>query len=401
MEQIAKLVDYALKAEKLNMREEALDAFLALKEIFPTCPLVRIKLAIAYLYTKQFKEGLKELEHRFDPPIENEITKMQSWPAFMGSSATFKNFYQKPLWDGKEDIKDKTILVFDEAGFGDYIQYIRYLPKLKEKGCKIILEVKPELYELFQNLGVETTLWNKEEKMKAFFFAMTKIKGYKPPLPPHDYVASVFSFPYYFDPDLSKIPLEQYLFPKQKTNLIEKSNKFKIGLVWAGNRQDSCDQNRSCYLKKLAILAEIPNVQLFSLQKGDTKLQLDVKNNMIRNWEINGEFESVNLLEGTENLNLIDLDAKINDFTDTAQAIQELDLIISIDSAVIHLTGALNKSGFLMLPFTQPDWRWQLNWYPSVKIFRQKSHNDWEGLIQEVKKEVESEINFKKFKNSP
>jgi hypothetical protein len=191
-------------------------------------------------------------------------------------------------------------------------------------------------------------------------------------LPKFDVHCPLSSLPLIFDTRLESIPtkipyiyVEPKLIQKWRNKVQHDEFKTKIGLVWAGRSISSCS------LETFSTIAQIDNITFYSLQKGEAKKQ--AKN-------------------PPKGMSFIDLTEDINDFSDTAALIENLDLIITVDTAVAHLAGALGKSVWTLLPFV-PDWRWMLNrddspWYPTMRLFRQPSLGDWESVIDKIKDEL-------------
>jgi ADP-heptose:LPS heptosyltransferase len=144
-----------------------------------------------------------------------------------------------------------------------------------------------------------------------------------------------------------------------------------VGIVWAGKPAHTEDNSRSCPLRYFIPLSKIPGVRLYGLQKGEAARKVK---------DLTGKISVTNLAD------------ELNDFTDTAGVIENLDLVISVDTAVLHLAGAMGKPAWAILPFT-PDWRWMLSredspWYPTVRLFRQKRHGDWDNVFRRLAKEL-------------
>jgi len=153
------------------------------------------------------------------------------------------------------------------------------------------------------------------------------------------------------------------------------NSKLKIGLVWSGNPKHKKDHYRSLSLETFSPLAEFNKVTFYSLQKGEAAKQTDNPPKCMR---------------------LIDYTDEINDFSDTAAFTENLDLVISVDTAIVHLAGAMGKPVWTLLPFV-PDWRWMLNrgdspWYPTMRLFRQPSPGDWKSVISKVSVELQKKI---------
>ncbi len=255
-----------------------------------------------------------------------------------------------PLWDGSP-LKGKTILLHAEQGFGDAIQFIRYTPLVATHGGTVIIECHPQLVRLFQSLP-----------------DVHSVVPFGAALPPFNCQAPLLSLPGIFGTTLQTIPSAYpYLTASEELRLKWSvlmsvyPAKRRVGLVWAGKKYP--DPLRSCRLAELAPLLSLNNVTFFSLQLG----------------------VEAGLPFG---MNMVDLTGQIDDFADTAALIEQLDLVITIDTAVAHLVGAMGKQFYLMIPFA-PDWRWLLEcsdsaWYPSAHIFRQKQPGDWSDVIAMV-----------------
>lgn len=269
--------------------------------------------------------------------------------------------YDKPQWQG-ENFHGKTLVVQAEQGFGDSIQFVRYLPMVKERGGTVIFAEKTELIGLFTNLDGIDDLVDTAKLTEG------NVK--------HDLYVNLLTLPAIFETNIDTIPARiPYL--SADASKIEywhnniKTDAFKIGIAWAGNSTHGNDRNRSCSLNNFIQLAKIENVTLFSLQKGSAAEQ-------INHWP--GDLE------------LINLGREFRDFSDTAAAIENMDLTISVDTSVIHLAGAMAKNAWLLLPH-EPDWRWMLNrddspWYPTISLFRQKQYGNWDGVFQSVAEQL-------------
>ena len=255
-------------------------------------------------------------------------------------------------WDGSS-LSGKTILLYAEQGFGDTIQFIRYVHLLVEYDTEIIVECQPELLQLFKNIGaIKKTIVVGESS------------------PKFDVNASLLSLPRILGTDLNSIPVKSpYLYTKSGSHTdLEMCSEYKVGIVWAGILKHPNDNNRSVELQQFSVLFDVEACQFFSLQVGKRR------NDIIRYHYSN---------------TIIDLGGDFSNFSDTAAAILELDLVISVDTAVAHLAGALGKPIWVLLPF-MPDWRWLLEredtpWYPTMRLFRQTNTRDWAGVLQKVR----------------
>ena len=264
--------------------------------------------------------------------------------------------YHQPLWLGDESIFHKTLLIYPEQGFGDYIQCIRYAALVEQLGAKVILEVPSRLLTLCSTLKGQPIL----------------IENGKP-LPSFDYHCPVMSLPLALKTTVETIPAQiPYLYAddQRKKRWNEKlGNKTvtRIGLVWSGSTMNKNDHNRSLLLNQLTSLLELP-VEFHSLQKEIR--EIDVKTLT--------DFSKINQHQDD-----------LLDFSDTAALIDEMDLVISVDTAVAHLSGAMGKKTFILLPYS-PDYRWMLDradspWYPTATLFRQPSVGDWDSVISQIR----------------
>jgi len=253
-------------------------------------------------------------------------------------------------WNGVDSIEGKTVLVYCEQGYGDIIQFARYIPKLKQKGCKVILHCPETLHRIFGCLGVD----GMHER-------------YDDNLPEHDYHAMSMSLPFHFDDPSAEFP---YLTVDETKDLseLELGDCFKVGIAWEGNPNHSNNKVRCCPLIKYKrITDKFPNVKLFTLQKA---------------------YMRRDLLVGADTMELYASAAE--DFYDTGMLVNAMDAIITIDTSILHLCGAMNKQGFGLLS-TECDPRWELegvNWYPSIKMIQQDRPKDWDGVFDRLEVEL-------------
>jgi Flp pilus assembly protein TadD len=322
---------------------EAAAALMRALAVRPDYAEAHFNLAMQLLIHGDFERGWKEYE----------------WRTRMASAAPAREFWRPP-WDGR-DPSGKTILLWCEQGLGDAIQFIRYARPLIERGAKVVVECPIPLVRLFrQSLeGVE-------------------VAAIGQPLPPFDVHYPLLSLPMALGTTLGTIPgRASYIAAspeqeKARAGRFDKSRQFlRVGLVWAGRGTHLNDRNRSIRLDQLARLRKVAGVSFYSLQKGPAGAQA---------------------AEGAFAGELIDWTAELEDFADTAALVANLDLVISVDTAVAHLAGAMGKPVWLLLP-TPPDWRWMLKrqdspWYPTMRMFRRKSAEDWGPVIDDVAKEL-------------
>jgi tetratricopeptide (TPR) repeat protein len=267
-------------------------------------------------------------------------------------------------WLGETPIDHKTILVYAEQGLGDSLQFCRYVPLLAER-ARVILDVPRSLRRLLSGLGGATVLTDE-------------------PPPPFDAWIPMMSLPLAFRTTLATIPASIPYLRADPAEAAAWKHRLaglpgrKIGLVWAGSpfsqqpRAQAMDRRRSITLRHYAPLAAIPGVSLISLQKGDASAQPRPAGMLLHDWT-----------------------DELTDYADTAALIEALDLVISVDTSVVHLAGALGKPIWVLNRYDQC-WRWLRGrtdspWYPSARLFRQRFPGDWSGVISEVTQALRSE----------
>jgi tetratricopeptide (TPR) repeat protein len=278
------------------------------------------------------------------------------WQREPGSSS-LRNFSQ-PLWLGKEKLEGKTILLHAEQGLGDTIQFCRYASQVAALGAKVVLEVQPPLKALLQNLeGVSLVLGRGER------------------LPDFDVHCPLMSLPLAFQVDMASITGSAYLHSDPK-KLVEwrarlgNARQKKVGLVWSGSAGHPHDHSRSLALEDIRTLVT-SQASYYCLQK---------------EWR-SPESPALVSASGIEVLG--DL---LKDFSDTAAVVALMDLVITVDTSVAHLAGAMGKEVWILLPFS-PDWRWLLErsdspWYASARLFRQPVLDDWASVLVQVQAEL-------------
>lgn len=260
------------------------------------------------------------------------------------------------LWLGDKDISNKLVLLHHEQGLGDTIQMLRYVPLIKELGATPILLVP-----------------NSIRTIAGTVLQDLKVIGEGNEIPNIDYQCPLMSLPFAFKTDLSTIPnsvpyLRSSIKTVKKFNGVSKNNgKLKIGISWSGSEQHANDINRSIPLAKLMPLFN-SNVEFHSLHN---------------------EYRVSDLSLMTEIQNLYDHSALLNDFDDTAGLIMNMDLVISVDTSVAHLAGALGHKLWVLIPYSS-DFRWLLNridspWYPTARLFRQPEIGNWDSVVREIK----------------
>jgi Tfp pilus assembly protein PilF len=328
----------------LNRHDEALadhDRALALR---PDFGRAHFDASMALLAIGQFARGWREFEWRFR--VE-------------GAEQDIRGFRQ-PQWRGEEPVSGETILLYAEQGIGDTIQFCRYAPMVAARGARVLLEVQKPITALLAQLpGVSQVIARGEE------------------IPAFDRHCPLLSLPLAFGTELATIPAPpSYLCAdadrrdRWRERLGAKSAP-RIGLVWSGNPLHRNDRARSIPLETMSRLCR-PGIDFVSLQKDVRTDDAAVLRThpAIRNC---GE--------------------SLEDFSDTAGLIACLDLVVSVDTSVVHLAGALGKPVWVLLPFA-PDWRWLLDredspWYPSARLFRQPRIGDWDTVLGRVAAELE------------
>ncbi|MDB5608317.1 MAG: hypothetical protein JWP25_5217 [Bradyrhizobium sp.] len=328
---------------RLDRPVEALADFTVALAAAPEFPEAHFEAAMAHLTLGDFDAGWKEYEWR--------------WKT--GAFARHRRPYQTPLWLGEESVSGKTILLHAEQGLGDTIQFIRYAPLLARQGAKVICEVQPELQPLLSQLEGVTVLASGA------------------PLPAFDLHCPLLSLPFAFktQPDTIPAAVPYLAAPVERVDHWRDRlppGRPRAGFVWSGSSSHNNDSNRSIALARLAALFENPPVQCFSLQSDVRATDSD-------------------MLAGLPNL--VHLGGGLRDFADTAAIISLLDVVITVDTAVAHLAGALGKPVVVLLPYAA-DFRWMRNrddtpWYPTAKLLRQPAFGDWDSVIVRVRAELE------------
>jgi tetratricopeptide (TPR) repeat protein len=333
-----------ISLQEKGLYDEALACYKKALNLSPSHAEAHFNAAVILLLNGNLKDGWQEYEWR--QKTNDHLFSQRS--------------FSKPLWNGT-DIKGQTILLYAEQGFGDTLHFIRYAPIVSQHGATVIVECQKELASLLQNIeGVHQVI------------------AYGNQLPYFDIYWPLLSLPLVFNTTLETIPSDKHyisadsiLVEKWRDRLNHRDSKLKIGLVWAGNPAHKRDYCRSCSLDIFSSLFEIHNVVFYSLQKGK---EAELTKNAF------------------QKMNFIDYTNELNDFSDTAAFIENLDLVISVDTSVAHLAGALGKPVWTLLSFV-PDWRWLLDrgdspWYLSMRLFRQPSLGDWESVISKIKDEL-------------
>jgi ADP-heptose:LPS heptosyltransferase len=327
--------------------DDSVDALGRAVTLNPDLSCAHWNLALALLQQGDLPRGFAEYEWRW------------KWSGF-GREAPR---YSQPQWRG-EEIAGKTILIHFEQGRGDAIQFIRYAPLIAARGGTVVLHCPPEIARLMESVSGVARIISGSERCDF------------------DVHSPVMSLPHALGTTLATIPANiPYILPDQELArtwarrlALHRGPPANVatpwrhvGLVWAGSPDHAHDNRRSIALARLAALSGIPNVIFHSLQKGE---------------------RAAEAMSPPAGMMLIRHDADLKDFADTAALISNLDLVITIDTAVAHLAGAMGKKVWVLIPFS-PDWRWMSGredspWYPTMRLFRQETEGDWAGAADRV-----------------
>lgn len=329
--------------------------FLQALRIKPNFGGAHVDIASVYQIQGRWKEAWEHFEWRKEVHAQLALWKMVYDP--------------KKLWDGKQPGR---ILVHNEQGHGDTIHFFRYIRLLRERGFYVIFHCDECLGELF-----------KDQVDELYTTDPTKMLPHdrRTDGPEHDWHCSLLSLPYLLD--APPIPSAPYLHIDRSISLDAYSNSYKIGVVWAGNPQHPNDRYRSCSLECFRKIHDLPGVKLFSLVK-------DLRPRIYR-----FQPEPIDLAAGTDDMKIVDMSPMLNSFADTAAILNSLDLVISVDTATLHLAGAMGRPAWGLIPWNA-DWRWGLEgektvWYPSVRLFRQPTLGDWGSVFSELEREIHNE----------
>ena len=323
-----------------RLPEQAIQHYEQAIDIQPDYAQAHFNLGMTLLQTGDYERGWTEYDWRWKT---GQFTPFQC---------------PHPQWDGSH-IPDKTLLLHTEQGAGDAIQFARYIPMAAERCQKIIMVCKDDLLPLFSTIpGIAQLRGTGQINVSDF-----------------DIYLPLMSLPRVLKTTLDTIPaevpyLDQGAIKRRKdiTALaLLPSPSPKIGIAWAGSPTHKNDHHRSCPLEAFLPLLRLPRLSFYSFQKGD-------------------KVKEITQLPG--DVQVHDLDAQMQDYGDTAVLLDQLDLLISVDTSVVHLAGALGKPVWTLVSHI-PDWRWLLHgsdtpWYPSMRLFRQTSTDDWAGVMEQV-----------------
>jgi tetratricopeptide (TPR) repeat protein len=328
----------------LNRPVEALASLDKALEIKPDDAEMRWNRMCLQLLVGDFDRGWEEHEWRW---------KTRHFTAL-------RRDFAQPLWLGKESLEGRTILLHAEQGLGDTIQFARYAPLVAAGAAKVIFEVQPPLKTLLSGIeGASLVIANGEN------------------VPTFDYHCPLLSLPLAFKTSLATIPATIPYLSASEDRVIKwrgrlpKSGMRRIGIAWAGNPSFKYDQSRSIGLSRLLPLLSATGVEFLSIQKDLRAGDRDILRN---------------------NSHVMHWGDAVADFSDTAAIMSLLDLVISSDTSIVHLAGALGKPVWVLLQYAA-DWRWLLDradspWYPTARLFRQPKIDDWESVLQQIQAEL-------------
>ena len=303
------------------------------------------------MQTKNYEKGLEYFEARLCRQ-SSIVSQQKTYPNLMK---------EKPIWRG-EDLKDKVLYTYYEAGFGDVLMFYRYVPILTSMAKKVIIKPQKELASLFRENSYGA------EILEIFDFEKEMHFDYHIPFLSVPFVLGCKNeemFIHHDDGYLKANPAKVNYYNERFCQ----NDKYKIGIKWQGNTY--YDKERVLNVEDFLRLFELPNVQFYSFQTFDGSEEIE---------KIKDKYD------------IIDLGSTFSNFSDTAGAIENMDLIISNDTSLVHLAGAMKKQCWVLLPHVY-NWRWHTDlsvcdWYDSVKIFRQSESENWDNVFDSVESEL-------------
>lgn len=338
---------YTIK--KLGYIEKALEIYNKVLDIDPNYALARFSRSLTYLTLGNWTDGWKEYEWRWT--AYNDIAKK----------------FDAPVWDGS-DIMGKRILIYAEQGLGDTVQFIRYAKLVKEMGAYVIFETQSPVKDLLKLCPYIDEVYARGEKLPHF-----------------DLQIPLMSLPMIFKTEISSVPeIVPYIYAKQELvqywgEQIKHDRNIKIGICWQGNPNYSTQflrqavASKSMHVKHFEPIARLQGITLYNLQKMGGEDQLKDLSPDIKIVSFDGDFDNSR-----------------GRFMDTVGLMQNLDLIITIDTGTCHVAAALGIPTWNLLP-NPADWRWMIDrtdtpWYNNMRLFKQPTPGDWEGAIKECVK---------------
>jgi hypothetical protein len=332
-------INLGFALERRRQLPEARDAYDRALAIDPRLADARFNRSLVLLALGDFEQGWREYEAR--------------WPATGFARPDFGG----PEWEG-QPLEGKTIFLYTEQGFGDAIQFIRYCALLASRGARTVVRCQPQLRRLFQGVRGVTDIVPPDE------------------VPPFDFHCSLLSLGHVFGTTAETIPAavpyigaDPALAAAWRTRLAQDNEALRVGVAWSSQSLMPDAAGKSTTLEALAPLGDLQRVRYYSLQVGKG----------------NGDATR-------SPVPMVDLTGAIADFADTAALIDNLDLVLSVDTAVAHLAGAMGKPVWTLLRYA-PDWRWypvssHSRWYPTMRLYRQPSPGDWRGVVEPLARDL-------------
>jgi len=357
--------------------DKALKFYLKTLEIDPNCYEALRNSAILFKQKEMPEQAIKMYKRILDMRPNDYVAHCENANALL-SLGNFEKGWKETLIGrrkhlkkldklliNKSQIPESTILITSNWGLGDMLQFIRFAKLIKKSGGKVIV-LSP----------------NPLEKILSSCKYIDEITTKKPDKSYYDFQTPIWNLPYIFKITENNIPNKTpYLYANPQLvyhwkNKLKKDKNFKIGICWKGT---SILAYKDIPLKKFETISQIPGISLYSLQKGNGIEQIDKVNFKINNFSM-------------------ELDENNGPFMDTAALIKNMDLVISIDTSIAHLAGALNIPVWVPIPFS-PDWRWMLNrsdtpWYKTMKLFRGTKRYYWDDVIEKITYELEKIVNI-------
>src|SRR6478672_130050 len=346
-----------LALQALNRHDEALASYAKAMELRRDYADAHFNEALTLLTIGEFRRGFEKYEWRW---------RRSGMPS-PGRG------YGRPLWLGEYPLERRTILLHAEQGLGDTIQFARYVPMLARAGAKVVLEVQPQFKALLRQIEGAAAVVARGE-----------------PLPAFDVHCPLGSLPLALKTEPATIPAEASYLKADDARIAKWRARIGalerpwVALAWAGNAQHINDRNRSIALSRLASLWSAASPRFIGIQR-----------------ELRGEDAELLAREPR----VMQIGAELDDFADTAAVIALVDLVVSVDTSVAHLAGAMGRPVWILLPFS-PDWRWALAgesspWYPTARLFRQPTLGDWDSVIERVRRELDRFVREGRDANDP
>lgn len=369
--------------QKLQRWDEAIDCYRQFLQLCPNVPEGHVNLGNALKNVGQLADAAAcyrraaELRPDYAWAHVNQATMKliagdfaAGWSEYEWRWKTGKlltRAFSRPMWQGQR-LEGKTILLSAEQGFGDVIQFIRYAPLVKSYGGQVVVECPSRLINLLASCPGIDGLYDEQGD-----------------LPELDCHAPLMSLPAIFKTSIDTIPRQiPYLFADPRLvdswrTRLSSVRGFRIGLNWRGRSGRGTFRSRDLSLPQLASVAQIPGVQLISLQQRPTPEEREFFQKSLAMIDLGDE-----------------VDAAQGAFMDTAAIMMNLDLSITSDTAIAHLAGALGVPVWVALPFV-PDWRWLLGrsdspWYPTMRLFRQTAPGHWEGSLGDIRNSLRQQV---------